>query len=174
MTTTTPSVGFYDADADRSVIGCDDGGTPVWLPWRHTAGVLLSGAPGSEARLLRSLIQGMADSGATVQEIDGKGDDDPWAPLRELAEGITAQAPDLSRPRHVVVIREPAECATDPALRRLLGYGRRARISVVLVAQSDDALPLSVYDGLGVRIDIQGGRFGMHASDGFHVGTTEL
>ncbi|UBV14982.1 hypothetical protein [Mycolicibacterium fortuitum] len=106
MTTPTHAplpLGFYDPHTHRSVVGYQPNGSPIWLTWRDSGGVVLVGDTGSgRTYLLNALLRGMEqDVDVTTHNIASDGTEAAIGKLRALADSFGGTAP--KRPRLTVI-----------------------------------------------------------------------
>lgn len=97
------ALGFYDPHTHRSVVGYQPNGSPIWLTWRDSGGVVLVGDTGAgRTYLLNALLRGMEqDVDVTTHNIADEGTDAAVDTLRALANSFGGTAP--KRPRLTVI-----------------------------------------------------------------------
>lgn len=97
------ALGFYDPHTHRSVVGYQPNGSPIWLTWRDSGGVVLVGDTGAgRTYLLNALLRGMEqDVDVTTHNIADEGTDAAVDTLRALADSFGGTTP--KRPRLTVI-----------------------------------------------------------------------
>lgn len=147
-TTQKLELGFYDPHTRRSVVGYQPDGSPLWLTWRDSGGVLLVGDTGAgRTYLLNKLLDGVeGDVDVTTFNVATVGSDGAVAHLRDIVRSFAQPAP--ARPRLVVVHAVEALTRSKAlelweAATIVARIGRTHNVAVLVSAQSAYSTPYS-------------------------------
>lgn len=140
------ALGFYDPHTHRSVVGYQPNGSPIWLTWRDSGGVVLVGDTGAgRTYLLNALLRGMEqDVDVTTYNVADEGTDAAVDALRALADsfgGTTPKRPRLKVIHAVEAVTGDRKGELWDAASVVARHGRIHNSTILISAQGASYVP---------------------------------
>lgn len=146
MTSTTQKLdlGFYDPRTRRSIVGYQPDGSPIWLTWRDSGGIVLVGDTGAgRTYLLDALLRGMVKD-VDVSTFNVATDDHVVEVLRDVSRSFATPSATSNHPRLFVidgVVRGIGTSDLWDAIDAIARFGRTHNVAVLVSAQSASSIP---------------------------------